>query len=651
MNYNLLNYPGNDTTVRNPYFRTTIASVLPDILVCEEMTSQAGVNGFLSNVLLPNYAGYTAGTFIDGPDTDCEIFFKSEFFTFISNTAIPTELRNIYEFKMVENSSGDTLRIYAVHLKASSGTTNEQKRLAEVNILRNVTNALPAGTFYLVLGDFNIYGSAEPAYTELLNQSNPGYFVDLFNMPGTWNNATYAPYHTQSTRTRQFGGGANGGLDDRFDMILMSQSIIDAGGIDYVADSYIPYGNDGQHYNDSINQPPNLAVGQVIANALHYSSDHLPVIVTLSFSPGNTTQFVYNLNNGWNLLSVPLAAPDMGTVNLFPTATTSFFGYNSGYTQITTLQNGSGYWAKFSGSQNNSITGSYVAANEITVSAGWNLIGPFDNAIPVNGITTVPPNIMISSFYDYNIGYGVADTLNPGRGYWVKISGSGVIVLNQNSREEKTSNYNINASWAKITIKDKSAKEAELYFAEDVNKSYYELPPLPPAGAFDARFTNDYFVENLYNRKNLINITGADYPIEIKVEGVDLNIQDAINGNFLDADLKSGETIALYDNKINTIVVSGDYRNITNDQFVLEQNYPNPFNPATMINYSLPMNKNVKLDIYNVLGQKVAELVNSYQNAGNHSVEFDASKLSGGVYFYKLESGSNILVKKMVLLK
>jgi hypothetical protein len=70
-----------------------------------------------------------------------------------------------------------------------------------------------------------------------------------------------------------------------------------------------------------------------------------------------------------------------------------------------------------------------------------------------------------------------------------------------------------------------------------------------------------------------------------------------------------------------------------------------------MINYSLPMNKNVKLDIYNVLGQKVAELVNSYQNAGNHSVEFDASKLSGGVYFYKLESGSNILVKKMVLLK
>ena len=53
MNYNLLNYPGNDTTTRNPYFRTTIAATLPDILVCEEMTSQAGVDGFLNSVLIP----------------------------------------------------------------------------------------------------------------------------------------------------------------------------------------------------------------------------------------------------------------------------------------------------------------------------------------------------------------------------------------------------------------------------------------------------------------------------------------------------------------------------------------------------------------------------------------------------------------------
>jgi hypothetical protein len=284
MSYNLLNYPDPDTTIRNPYFRTTIAATVPDILVCEEMTSLSGVNGFLNNVLLPVYSGYAAGTFINGPDTDSEIFFKSDYFTFISNTAISTDLRNIYEFKLVENASGDTLRIYSVHLKASGGSSNEQQRLAEVNVLRSVTDALPSGSFFLVAGDFNIYGSTEPAYSALLNQSTPGYFVDLFNLSGTWNDAAYAPYHTQSTRTRAFGGGATGGLDDRFDMILMSQSIIDPDGISYIDNSYLSYGNDGNHYNDSINQPPNSAVGQEIANALHYSSDHLPVMASFRFN-------------------------------------------------------------------------------------------------------------------------------------------------------------------------------------------------------------------------------------------------------------------------------------------------------------------------------------------------------------------------------
>ena len=78
-------------------------------------------------------------------------------FNFIITIPIPTNLRNIYEFKLIENTSGDTIRIYSVHLKASTGSTNEQQRLAEVNVLRSVTDALFLGSFYLVVGDFNIY--------------------------------------------------------------------------------------------------------------------------------------------------------------------------------------------------------------------------------------------------------------------------------------------------------------------------------------------------------------------------------------------------------------------------------------------------------------------------------------------------------------
>lgn len=120
--YNLLNYPGSDTTTRNPYFRTVIASVNPDILVAQEMTSQAGVNGFLNNVMNSVLSGYAAGIFLDGPDTDNAIFYKTAYFTFLANNPIHTSLRDINEFVLRENTTGDTIRIYSVHLKASRRT-------------------------------------------------------------------------------------------------------------------------------------------------------------------------------------------------------------------------------------------------------------------------------------------------------------------------------------------------------------------------------------------------------------------------------------------------------------------------------------------------------------------------------------------------
>ncbi|MFA6468283.1 MAG: T9SS type A sorting domain-containing protein [Bacteroidota bacterium] len=83
----------------------------------------------------------------------------------------------------------------------------------------------------------------------------------------------------------------------------------------------------------------------------------------------------------------------------------------------------------------------------------------------------------------------------------------------------------------------------------------------------------------------------------------------------------------------------------------LEQNYPNPFNPSTTINYSLPKSDRTTLKIYDVLGKEVATLVNEYQQAGQYSVRFTASQLSSGIYFYRLESGSFGIVKKMMFIK
>ncbi len=85
--------------------------------------------------------------------------------------------------------------------------------------------------------------------------------------------------------------------------------------------------------------------------------------------------------------------------------------------------------------------------------------------------------------------------------------------------------------------------------------------------------------------------------------------------------------------------------------FSLEQNFPNPFNPTTMIKYSIPADQNVKLNVYNLLGQKVMTLVNGFQKSGQHEVSFNAASFASGVYFYKLEAGTQSSIKKMILMK
>ncbi len=89
----------------------------------------------------------------------------------------------------------------------------------------------------------------------------------------------------------------------------------------------------------------------------------------------------------------------------------------------------------------------------------------------------------------------------------------------------------------------------------------------------------------------------------------------------------------------------------TPEEFELNQNYPNPFNPSTKISYSIPAAGNVTLKVYNVLGTEVADLVNSYHNAGNYKVNFSGSDLASGIYFYELRLGNKSITRKMILMK
>ena len=100
------------------------------------------------------------------------------------------------------------------------------------------------------------------------------------------------------------------------------------------------------------------------------------------------------------------------------------------------------------------------------------------------------------------------------------------------------------------------------------------------------------------------------------------------------------------DNKEQLVDIKGNP-----DKFELNQNYPNPFNPSTQLSYILKTDGNVKLTVFNLVGQSVRVLVDGYQTAGYYEVTFDANDLPAGIYLYKLQVGDNSSVKRMTLVK
>lgn len=140
-------------------------------------------------------------------------------------------------------------------------------------------------------------------------------------------------------------------------------------------------------------------------------------------------------------------------------------------------------------------------------------------------------------------------------------------------------------------------------------------------------------------------------------------LTDLINGEYFQSDYDGLKNITIPIEKYTTRILSladtvalvvsveNDYDETVPNEFSISQNYPNPFNPSTKITYSLPEAGNVKLSVYDALGREVKLLVDKFENAGRHTVEFNASKLSSGVYFYRVEYQNNFTTKKMILIK
>jgi hypothetical protein len=344
----------------------------------------------------------------------------------------------------------------------------------------------------------------------------------------------------------------------------------------------------------------------------------------------------------------------MSVSSLFPDAVPPAYGFNNGYVSATTLSVGKGYWLKFPGAKTYSITGTAVRPTNIGVSAGWNIIGAFDFDYATASIT--PLSLVVSPYYGYSNGYAAATTLTSGKGYWVKTSSAGTLSLQPPSGNLVGKLGAVigqtNISSVAIEIKDNTGNSCVLYLAEGGEVS--ELPPLPPHGVFDVRFASNGIVENIGVGRHEILLSSVVYPLKVVVRGTngkELWIDGGLGSAMESERLEEGREVTIVQN-LSRIVLSE--KRVTADiprQYELSQNYPNPFNPTTVIRFALPEAGRVHLSLFNVLGEKVAELVDGERGPGNHQVEFNAGGIPSGMYFYRLEAESFVGVKKLVVVK
>jgi hypothetical protein len=229
-----------------------------------------------------------------------------------------------------------------------------------------------------------------------------------------------------------------------------------------------------------------------------------------------------------------------------------------------------------------------------------------------------------------------------------------IATYTSNGRVAETSDVsektNLLAQSTKFTIRDNSQHEGKVYILPNGNAdvSYYELPPTPPVSLFDVRFNNNRFVDN--SNSTVLSMQGIEYPVSIGIDYADANytFYDAVSNVKLGQVSKgTNGTIEIKSTKANQIKV---LRNDNGTEFSFV-NYPNPVLTASTIEYSIPENENVLIQLYDVIGHPVSTLVNEFKNAGDYTVTLNAENLTSGRYICKLTAGSNTSVINLSIVK
>lgn len=305
MQYNLLQYGNyfsdcttstNNVNTKNAHLKTIIDHVKPDIFTVNELSENTTYHQMILDQVLNtdevNY--YRKAVSFNAADSYLVnmLYFNKNKLALYSQDIVYSAVRDIDVYTLYYkaadlSSTNDTAFItcFVAHLKAGNSDYDASQRAGMVASAMTYirTHDLPGNMLFM--GDLNIYTSSEQAYTNLTYTYNGiRYFYDPINQEGDWNNNyTYRNIHTQSTHGNNAPCFSSGGMDDRFDIILATETLLNGSEkMKLLSDSYEALGNDGLHFNKSINDSPtNTSAPSNVIDALYGMSDHLPVLVKI----------------------------------------------------------------------------------------------------------------------------------------------------------------------------------------------------------------------------------------------------------------------------------------------------------------------------------------------------------------------------------
>jgi len=396
---------------------------------------------------------------------------------------------------------------------------------------------------------------------------------------------------------------------------------------------------------------PSPQTGQIIFT---HNANGSPDTVTATGTGGDSLSGITihdSLDVGWQLLSLPVRV-------VCPYVLDHLYAYQAGYVRHDTMVNGVGYWKKLA-DPSLSFTGFPLSQETTQVAAQWNLVGSISSPAVVAAILTIPPGIISSPFFGYtSSGYTVADMIAPGKGYWVKTSQAGTMVLRASQfTSEKNSVAQLMGSIEHGIFTDAAGRSQTLYFGmkdgQDNSSVNFELPPTPPPGALNIRFSTGRIAALVAPGEPgefPITISSAKFPVKFSCTRTAPMPRAWLRMRNLEKPLDATTTIEITEGGTPITLRLESVDGIPR-VFNLDQNYPNPFNPSTTVRFGVGHRSMVTLRMYDVLGREVGTLVNEVKLPGVYRVEWDGRNYPSGVYTYRMQADGFTGVRKMLLVR